>query len=61
MLELTLILIIAAGVLFVLLRPRAQRLTGKAEDAARKAVERRLRKEADGEDERDGGGAGPRS
>lgn len=61
MLELTLILVIAAGVLFVLLRPRAQRLTGKAEDAARKAVERRLEGAGRNEDETGGKGAGPRS
>ncbi|KAA5804638.1 hypothetical protein F1654_01125 [Alkalicaulis satelles] len=61
MLELTLILVIAAGVLFVLLRPRAKRLTGKAEDAARKAVERRLQQDGQDRDETGGKGADPRS
>ncbi|MCC5996033.1 MAG: hypothetical protein JJU18_06660 [Oceanicaulis sp.] len=61
MLELTLILLIAASVLLVLLRPRAKRLTGKAEDAARKAVERRLERPRRDDPARGGDDAGPRS
>ena len=42
MLELTLILIAAAGILLLLLRPLRKRSVSRAERAAREAVEARL-------------------
>jgi len=46
-LELTLLLIAGAGVLFFLLRPRRKASVDKAAEAARKAVEGRVGQERD--------------
>ena len=45
MLELTLLLVLAAGVLFFVLRGPRKRGVAKAEEAARKAVEARLERQ----------------
>lgn len=53
MLELTLLLVVAAGVIWLLFRGPARKRRAEAEDAARRAVEARLR----GRDREDGGGS----